>query len=480
MKKLPLFLSVLLLLGSSGAWSQSAPFVLHRVNAGGQLIVDDTLSWLADTRKNPAPYLLPLSPNYTSGAATWHGVNTTGAPDAIFGPNRYGQTGWYFTVTPGEYYRVSLYFAESPYASGVHAVGQRIFDVYIDDELILDNFDIYSAAGLNAIRRSFTVKANYSSMYIFFYAEPGSLRSPQVNGIQIEASPVLMPKPFDISGITYPDRVILNWNDTSVNKTGFEIHRGYYDEGEGVVKFSTLGTVDANTTTFTDTTVNVPGPCPPPFIVYYKIRTLNGSDASLFNSFYTGSFDALPGPVDTIFRHVKSNEVSLVFVDSVTYAYSYGIYRATHRDGPYSLVKRLSTEYNHCSGDTLRFADSDLLPATTYSYYVESQGAFYTGAHSDTLALTTLPEANIALRNRDAIQVYPNPAEKIVSVQINNAQDQEVYIEIVDKVGLPRYRSTKQLESGKAEVDIANLEAGIYILHVTSLSGKESFRLVKR
>jgi hypothetical protein len=480
MKKLSLFLSVLLLLVSSGAWSQTAPFLLHRVNAGGQQIVDDTLSWFPDTRKNPAPYLLPSSPNYTAGAATWRGVNTTGAPDAIFGPNRYGQTEWYFAVTPGEYYRVSLYFAESPYASGVHAVGQRIFDVYVDNELILDNFDIYATAGLNAIRRSFTVKATHTRLYIFFMPEQGSLRSPQVNGIQIEASPVLMPKPFDISGITYPDRVILNWNDTSVNKTGFEIHRGYYDEAEGVVKFSALGTVDANTTTFTDTTVNVPGPCPPPFIVYYKIRTLNGSDASLFNSFYTGSFDALPGPVDTIFRHVKSNEVSLAFVDNITYAYSYGIYRSTFRSGPYSLVKTLSTEYNHCSGDTLRFADPDLLPATTYYYYVESQGAFYTGANSDTLALTTLSETNAALRNRETVKVYPNPAETIVSVQINNAREQEVYIEIVDKVGLPRYRTRKRLESGKADVDIGSLETGIYILHVTSSSGKETFRLVKQ
>jgi hypothetical protein len=479
MKKLPLFLSVLLLLGSGGAWSQSAPVLLHRVNAGGQLVVDDTLSWLADTKKNP-PYLLPSSPNYTSGAATWHGVNTTGAPNAIFGPNRYGQMEWYFAVTPGEYYRVSLYFAESPYASGVHAVGQRVFDVYVDDELILDNFDIYAAAGLNATRRSFTVKAKYSRLYINFYVEQGSLRSPQVNGIQIEASPVLMPEPFNISGITYPDRVILNWNDTSINRTGFEIHRGYFDEAEGIVKFTGLGIVDANTTTFTDTTVNVPGPCPPPYIVYYRIRTLNGSDASLFNSYYTGSFDALPGPVDTFFSHMKSSEISLAFVDNVTYAYSYSIYRATHRGGSYSLVKRLSADYNHCSGDTLRFADSHLLPATTYYYYVESEGAFYTGAHSDTLALTTLPEAGIALRNHEAVNVYPNPAERIVSIQIDNAQAQEVYIEIVDKVGLPRYRARKRLRVGRADVDIANLETGIYILHVTSSSGKESFRLVKR
>ena len=143
------------------------------------------------------------------------------------------------------------------------------------------------------------------------------------------------------------------------------------------------------------------------------------------------------------------------------------------------IARQSNGDYEYLSGDTLVTVDSLLLPATTYYYYVESLNVAGLSSNSDTLALTTLPEVNAA-GNREAIKVYPNPVENIVSVQIDNAQEHEVYIEIADKVGLPRYRSRTQLADGKAEVEIASLESGIYILHVTSSSGKESFRLVKR
>lgn len=481
MKKIYLFLSVLLWLDSSGAWSQQMPVTLFRVNAGGRYVADSLVNWTADTKKHPSVYLSASSPNYTSGGTTWRGVNTTGAPNAIFGPNRYGATTWHFPVTAGEYYRVALYFAESPYASGVHTAGKRLFEVYIDDELVLDNFDIYATAGLDAVRRSFTVQAPYDTLHISLRPEQGSLRSPQVNGIEIETAPVLLPTPFNVWSETYVDSVVLHWQDTSLHKTAFEIYKGYFDEVEQIEKFYFMGRVDAGTPTFTDTTLNHRGPCPPIYWVSYKIRTLHGSDASLFEYYMTGSFDVLPVPPDPIItRAESSSEVRLAFVDDVTYAYSYEVYRAGHRDGPYELIAELSDDEHYCSGDTLVAVDSNLLPDTTYYYYVQSMGAFYAGFISDTLAVTTLPETNIALRNREAVKVYPNPAENTIFVQIDNVQEQEVYIEVSDKVGLSRYRAKKRLADSKVELDLVNLEPGVYILHVTSSSGKESFRFVKR
>jgi hypothetical protein len=481
MKKIYLFLSVLLWLDSSGAWSQQMPVTLFRVNAGGRYVTDSLMNWTPDTKKHPSVYLSDFSPNYTSGGTTWRGVNTTGAPNAIFGPNRYGATTWHFPVSAGEYYRVALYFAESPYASGVHTAGERLFEVYINDELVLDNFDIYATAGLDAVRRSFIVQAPYDSLYISLRPEQGSLRSPQVNGIEIETAPVLLPAPFNISSETYVDSVVLHWQDTSLYKTGFEIYRGYFDEVEQIEKFYLMGSVDANTATFTDTTLNNRGPCPPIYWVSYKIRTIHGSDASTFEYYMTGSFDVLPVPPSPIAASVQSSgEIRLSFVDDVTYAYSYEVYRAGDRNGPYDLIAELSDDEHYCSGDTLLAIDSDVLPDTTYYYYVQSMGAFHAGLISDTLVVTTPPEANIALQNRATIKVYPNPAEKTIFVHIDNVQEREVYIEITDKVGLSRYRTKKQLEDGKVELDLFNLETGVYILHVTSGSGKESLRFVKR
>ena len=480
MKKISLFLSVLLWLDSSGAWSQQLPVTLFRVNAGGRYVADSLVNWTADTKRHPSVYLDDSSPNYTSGGTIWRGVNNTGAPNAIFGPNRYGATTWHFPVTEGEYYRVALYFAESPYASGVHTAGKRLFEVYINDELVLDNFDIYATAGLDAVRRTFTVQAPYNTLTISLRPEQGSLRSPQINGIEIETAPVLLPAPFNISSETYVDSVVLHWQDTSLHKTGFEIYRGYYDEVEQIEKFYLMGQVDANTTTFTDTTLSNRGPCPPIYWVSYKIRTINGYDISPFEYYMTGSFDVLPAPPSPVSVNAESSSsIRLSFIDDITYAYSYEVYRASDRNGPYELIAELSNDEYYCSGDTLVAVDSDLLPDTTYYYYVQSMGAFYAGLISDTLAVT-LPEDATVSRNREAIKIYPNPTERTVSVQVDNAREREVYIEIVDKVGFSRYRGKNKLENGTLDLDVSHLETGVYILHITSSSGKESFRLVKR
>ncbi len=454
--------------------------VKYRVNAGGPEIPASPIPWSADTKAAPSVYLSPYSPNYTSGGTTWRGVNTTAAPDPIFGPNRYvpfinwDAMYWDFPVTPGMTYQVNLYFAESPHASGAHAPGQRLFEVYVEGEQVLDNFDIYATGGLDAIRKSFSVQADDNVLNIFFWPEEGSPRSPQINGIEIQASTVNAP--FGLTGVAYADSIILHWQEASSNETAFEIFKGEY--GYSGVSYSYYATVDANTTTFKDINGRTEG-----FDTWYKVRAVNGSSVSAFsNEFRRASEDVIPLPPDPIITNVlSSSEISLTFYDNVPYAISFSVYRSENREGPYIEIARPSGgDYESLSGDTLVTVDSLLLPATTYYYYVESGNVVGLSSNSDTLALTTLPEANIALRNREAIKVYPNPAERIVSVQIDNAQEQEVYIEIADKVGLPCYRSTKRLESGKAEVDIANLENGIYILHVTSSSGKESFRLVKR
>jgi hypothetical protein len=51
-----------------------------------------------------------------------------------------------------------------------------------------------------------------------------------------------------------------------------------------------------------------------------------------------------------------------------------------------------------------------------------------------------------------------------------------VYIEIVDKIGLPRYRAETRLVYGKTEVYIANLATGIYIAN--SVPSQEGALLV--
>jgi hypothetical protein len=88
--------------------------------------------------------------NYSGGTtySTTASINTSGvsnpAPQAVYQTERYGN----FTYTlpnliPGAQYTVRLHFAEIYWNSS----GQRLFNVSINGQQVLSNFDIYAAAG---------------------------------------------------------------------------------------------------------------------------------------------------------------------------------------------------------------------------------------------------------------------------------------------------------------------------------------------
>ncbi|MEM1304122.1 MAG: malectin domain-containing carbohydrate-binding protein, partial [Planctomycetota bacterium] len=86
-----------------------------------------------------------------------------GTPSQLFGTERYDspsgqQMQWDFAVDPGNY-EVRLYFAET--FSPTFGVGKRVFDVDIEGERLLDNYDIFADVGANtAVMKSFVVNAD--------------------------------------------------------------------------------------------------------------------------------------------------------------------------------------------------------------------------------------------------------------------------------------------------------------------------------
>ena len=94
----------------------------------------------------------------TTASITTSGV-TNPAPQAVYQTERYGN----FTYTlpnllPGAQYNVRLHFAEIYWTSS----GQRLFNVAINGQQVLSNFDIYAAAGGSnkAIVKPFTATAD--------------------------------------------------------------------------------------------------------------------------------------------------------------------------------------------------------------------------------------------------------------------------------------------------------------------------------
>jgi len=139
---------------------------LYRVNVGGEELADATLAWSTDTETNPSPFANTNdSSNRTTSSETviamTHPSLPEGVPMAIFQSERYNDNSgvplrWHFPVAEGTY-TVRLYLAERYFEQA----GNRAYDVFIEDQLQLDNFDPYTIAGSDAgFVESFTVTSD--------------------------------------------------------------------------------------------------------------------------------------------------------------------------------------------------------------------------------------------------------------------------------------------------------------------------------
>ncbi|BDC98943.1 malectin domain-containing carbohydrate-binding protein [Persicobacter psychrovividus] len=86
--------------------------------------------------------------------------------DYLHWTERYGEFRYKLSAEVGKYYDLTLYFAEIYH----QAAGQRIFDVYMDDQLLLENFDIVAEAGAvkTEVKKNFRIKATSSQLNLIF------------------------------------------------------------------------------------------------------------------------------------------------------------------------------------------------------------------------------------------------------------------------------------------------------------------------
>jgi large repetitive protein len=168
----------------------SAQAVVYRVNGGGAAITG-TPQWDADTKANPSPFVnAAQTGNQTS--STSNAIDLTnpsvpaGTPQALFQTERWDppttpEMQWDFPVTPGTY-QVRLYFAEI--YSGAQSVGARVFDVSIEGNVVLNDYDIFAdVGGFKGVVKTFTVTADSNLDIDFGHVT----ENPKVNAIEILA-----------------------------------------------------------------------------------------------------------------------------------------------------------------------------------------------------------------------------------------------------------------------------------------------------
>jgi glucose/arabinose dehydrogenase len=153
-----------------------------RINSGGNAFVDSLgNSWLGDS-------------NYNTGNKYATGAAIVGSPSGLpYNSERWDASSgselmYSFLLDPGPY-QVRLHFAEI--YSGASQVGQRVFDVLIEGQLVLDDFDMVATAGFQtAIVEEFEVTLVDDTLNIQFLH---GVENPKISGIEIIPGPITAP-----------------------------------------------------------------------------------------------------------------------------------------------------------------------------------------------------------------------------------------------------------------------------------------------
>src|SRR5271157_5729735 len=132
-------------------------------------------SFVADTDFSGGTSYSNTDPINTSGV-------TNPAPQAVYDSERYGNFTYTIpNLTPGANFTVRLDFAEIFW----NAAGQRVFNVSINGSQVLNNFDIFAAAGGKdiAIVKQFTTTADSSGMITIQFTTVTN--NAKISGIEI-------------------------------------------------------------------------------------------------------------------------------------------------------------------------------------------------------------------------------------------------------------------------------------------------------
>ncbi len=167
-----------------------------RINAGGPALAatDGGPNWLADTDQNPSPYVNFIAGDAANLTVSWSTPNQdvsvpASTPPGVFATERYDNPGgpnmhWSFPLDADQSVEVRLYFASG--FDGASEPGQRLFDVMIDNALVLDNYDIVSDVGHKVgVMKAFAITTDSDGLDIHFFHLDPPVQNPLINAIEI-------------------------------------------------------------------------------------------------------------------------------------------------------------------------------------------------------------------------------------------------------------------------------------------------------
>lgn len=154
------------------------------------------------------------------------GVADAGAPESVYQTQRHGNHSYTFAgLTLGANYKVRLHFAEYFWTT----YGQRVFNVAINGNQVLTNFDIIFAAGASgkAVIRDFTTTPNGSGQIVIQFTTV--VDNAKVSGIEILLAAPAAPTGL-IANSTGNSQITLNWNP-AIGATSYAVKRANTNGG---------------------------------------------------------------------------------------------------------------------------------------------------------------------------------------------------------------------------------------------------------
>jgi len=114
-------------------------------------------------------------------------IDTSGvtdpAPQGVYETEHWGASDWAIpNLNPGAVYTLRLHFAENTFS----ASGKRLFNVVVNGQQVLNDFDIFATAGAmsKAVVESFTVRPDENGVLAIQFV-PGSADQPTICGIEL-------------------------------------------------------------------------------------------------------------------------------------------------------------------------------------------------------------------------------------------------------------------------------------------------------
>lgn len=264
---------------------------IYRVNCGGSELTDSAgNTWFTDTHKNGQNTWGSLSwtdnfeklPDFfASQRTTFDPINGT-KDSELFQSFRYGvdKLRYEFPAPDGEYL-IELYFTEPWYGTGggLYCKGWRLFDVAINENVVLKDFDIWAEAGHdNALKKAFKVKSKNGKIVISF---PNVKASQAIISAIAIATKDIHARPAAESSKNIQNLVLDSYDKTNKIASWLDINSKQYSDsdivftelpseifGADYLQFSSHSKNKGSFTAKEESTVYI--------LVDSKIKTLNG------------------------------------------------------------------------------------------------------------------------------------------------------------------------------------------------------------